>query len=75
MTVLYMDELACNVATFQRRRLSFNPKELYQENANDYVSLIVGATIEGLQFFQVKYGFYTQDDFLKALQSCLTKIM
>ncbi len=30
VVALYIDELACNVATFQRRRVTFNPKELYQ---------------------------------------------
>lgn len=75
VVVFYIDELACNVATFQRRRVSFNPKELYQENASDYVSLMVGATTEGILFFQIKHGFYNQQDFINALQACLVKIV
>lgn len=75
VTILYMDELACNVATFQRRRISFNPKDLYQENANDYVSLMVGATIDGIMIFQIKVGFYSQEDYITALHNCLNKIV
>lgn len=36
---------------------------------------MVGATIEGILFFQIKHGFYSQSDFVNALQICLAKIV
>lgn len=63
------------MATFQRRRISFNPKDLYQENASDYVSLLVGATIDGILMFQIKVGFYSNEDFMSTLKNCLNKII
>ena len=58
--MLYIDELACSVATFQRRRINLTPKEMFNENPDDYVSLLIGATSQGIVGHNIKRGFYTQ---------------
>lgn len=37
--------------------------------------MIVGATIEGVSFYHIKYGFFTQEEYLMILQKCLSRIV
>ena len=46
--VLYIDELALNMTTFQRKRHSNTYKEIRDDNPNEYVSCMVAATSEGI---------------------------
>jgi len=56
---LYIDELACSPATFQRRRINMSPRDLFNENPSDYVSVLIAATNWGILTHSVKRGFYT----------------
>lgn len=71
---LYIDELACSPATFQRRRINMSPRDLFNENPSDYVSVLIAATNWGILTHSVKRGFYTTQDFQAALKESLEMI-
>ena len=45
------------------------------DNPEDYASVIVGATIDGVVAYEVKRGFYTREDFADFVDICSTNVI
>lgn len=51
-TVVYIDELACSLSNFMKRKAGFKVNEgRYSEVESDYISIIVGVSVEGVLYF------------------------
>ena len=66
---MFIDELACNINLFQKKRISITQRDVI-DSPKDYISLIVAATEEGIVEFKLKEGFYKNADFADFLKNC-----
>ena len=70
--VLFIDELACNLSAFQRKKTSGLPKE---DNPMEYTSIMLGVTTERIVYYETKQGFFNGEEFSGFLEFCTNKII
>jgi transposase len=72
-TVIYVDEMACSLSSFLKRKGS-EFKRVDSRETEEYVSVLIAARNEEVVYYEVREGFPSRRDFLRAL-GCIRRKM
>lgn len=72
-TVIYVDEMACSISSFLKRKDSELKRSDCREQ-EEYVSVLIAARSEEIVYYEVREGFPSRSDFCKALHYIRAKM-